>query len=253
MTIKQKIKKIFGIKSGYDNNAGRYNAQYRAKWIIKKLNEIPAGKSILDAGAGEMPFKKNCIHLNYTSQDFGKYSGNKDNLGIHESENWNTDNINIKSDIINIPVPDNTFDAILCSEVFEHIPEPIEAIKEFSRILRDKGVLILTAPTISLTHQEPFYFYSGFSKYFYQKHLSENGFRIVEIKENGNYFEFIAQELRRVHKVANEYANERRKGHEIKATGTVLKMLDRFSKAGENSKHLTSYGYHVLAIKNNEK
>ena len=39
------------------------------------------------------------------------------------------------SDIINIPIFEDSFDAIMCIEVFEHIPEPILTLKEFSQIL----------------------------------------------------------------------------------------------------------------------
>lgn len=34
------------------------------------------------------------------------------------------------------------------------------------------------------------------SRYFYEKHLPDHNFTIVEQVENGNYFEYLAQELR---------------------------------------------------------
>ena len=39
-------------------------------------------------------------------------------------------------DIWDIKEKNNVFDAILCTEVFEHIPYPNETIKEFSRLLK---------------------------------------------------------------------------------------------------------------------
>ena len=48
------------------------------KWLGKTLSQIPAGSRILDAGAGELKYKKFCAHLNYVSQDFGQYDGKGD-------------------------------------------------------------------------------------------------------------------------------------------------------------------------------
>lgn len=66
--------------------------------------------------------------------------------------------MNILSDITTILELDASFDAVKCIEVFEHIPEPVKAVKEFSRILKPGGILILTAPFCSLTHFAPYYF-----------------------------------------------------------------------------------------------
>ena len=41
--------------------------------------------------------------------------------------------LDIISDITSIPITDNSFDAIMCVEVFEHIPEPAKAVKEFCK------------------------------------------------------------------------------------------------------------------------
>ena len=54
---------------------GSGNNANRVKWLEVALEKIPAGLTILDAGAGECQFKKFCTHLTYISQDFGKYDG----------------------------------------------------------------------------------------------------------------------------------------------------------------------------------
>ena len=55
-----------------------HNPDARDEWIINKIKEIPLGLSLLDVGAGNMPYKKYCNHLNYISQDFGEYDDSKD-------------------------------------------------------------------------------------------------------------------------------------------------------------------------------
>ena len=149
------------------NSIGRSNLANREKWLEEILRKIPKGLTILDAGAGELRYKKFCSHLNYVSQDFGEYNGNGDGFGMQTGE-WDQTRIDILCDIINIPVMDNSYDAIMCIEVFEHLPDPVKAINEFSRILKPNGYLIITAPFISLTHFAPFHFATGFNKYFYR-------------------------------------------------------------------------------------
>lgn len=86
---------------------------------------------------------------------------------------------------------------VLCTEVFEHIPYPIRTIKEFQRLLKKDGKLILTAPSNSLRHMDPYYFYSGFSDRWYNKILNEAGFVIDSIEPVGDYYSWISIELLR--------------------------------------------------------
>jgi ubiquinone/menaquinone biosynthesis C-methylase UbiE len=145
----EKIKKI--IKIGTDNDKNR------VEWLRKTLKSIPSGLRILDAGAGEKRFKDFCSHLDYVSQDFAQYNGEGDKTGLQMGK-WDQANLDIVSDITSMPEPDESFDAILCTEVFEHIPDPISAIKEFSRLLKRGGRLIITAPFCCGTHFAPYYF-----------------------------------------------------------------------------------------------
>ncbi len=186
------------------NKVGLNNKETRESWLKKILEDIPKGESILDAGAGETQYRKYCRHLSYLAQDFGGYDGDGEQ-GLQTGK-WDNSKIDIVSDIISIPVKDNSFDNIMCIEVFEHLPQPQLAIKEFSRIIKPNGKLIITAPFCSLTHFAPYYFASGYSRYFYEKFLEEYGFSIVEISYNGNYFEYIGQELRRLRDMGLKYS-----------------------------------------------
>lgn len=170
------------------------NRKNRDKWVIKKLGDIPKESSILDVGAGTCKYKKYCSHLNYTSQDFCEYKGVGDGRGSQTGE-WDTSKIDIVSDIIKIPVPDSSYDYILCTEVLEHVPYPEKSLLELSRIIKKGGKLIITAPFVSNTHMSPFHFCTGFNRYWYEKVLGDLGFKIFEIEANGNYADHVCEEL----------------------------------------------------------
>lgn len=232
------------------NRVGLKNEEERVAWLRRTLASIPAGETILDAGAGELQFKKFCSHLRYTSQDFAQYDGKGDAAGLQTRE-WDNSKLDIVSDITAIPVKDASFDNVMCIEVFEHLPAPIAAVNEFARILKKGGALIITAPFAALTHFAPHFYATGYSRYWYERVLGEAGFVIEEIVHNGNYFEYMGQELRRITSVDERYASGKvGRGIIYKAAlGVLLSALGRMAKHNKGSEELLCFGLHVVARK----
>lgn len=226
---------------------GTTNESARVKWIEETLRKIPEGLTILDAGAGELQFKKFCSHLKYIAQDFGQYHGDG-NIGL-QTGTWDNSKLDIVSDILSIPLADHSVDAIMCTEVLEHVPDPLGAIIEFTRLLKPGGYLLITAPFASLTHFAPYHFASGLSKYFYEKHLPDNGFEITDLQLNGNFFEYIAQENRRIKTIAAKYANKKLNIFQKIIIHLNLLILQGLSKKDKGSSELLCYGIHVFARK----
>jgi ubiquinone/menaquinone biosynthesis C-methylase UbiE len=224
-------------------NINEFNRQL---WLKKTLEKVSPGLRLLDAGAGELQNRKHCKHLDYVSQDFCQYAGGgKCSEGLHLGK-WNTDQIELVSDIVDIPAQDRSFDAILCSEVLEHVPEPTRALDEFSRLLKPGGVLILTAPFNSNVHMAPYYFCTGFSKYWYEHHLTRLGFEIRELTPNGDWYYLLRQELIRLGGL------ERKLGNWIWPIAYLYSILGliyfRFRKK-QNASDLACFGWHCVAVK----
>jgi ubiquinone/menaquinone biosynthesis C-methylase UbiE len=217
----------------------------RHSWVKKELLLIQKNHSILDAGAGECRYSNDCKHLKYTSQDFGKYNGAGDGQGL-QTKTWNLSKIDIISDIISIPVAKSSFDNILCTEVLEHIPYPDKAIKEFSRILKKDGKLILTAPFCAQVHFSPFFYCTGFSKYWYERVLKDSGMEILKLEFNGDYYQYVAQELIRV--VYQTYKNNIILALiEVLFLAPALLVTDLSSRVHKN--YNLCFGIHIVAKK----
>jgi SAM-dependent methyltransferase len=171
-----------------------FNRLNRDKWVEGIANRLSPGTRILDVGAGECPYKDLFSHCDYKAHDFQKYQGTKEGV---LTDCWSYGLIDYTSDIASIPVPSNSFDVALCTEVLEHVPEPIRAMKELNRILKTDGFLFLSAPLGSGLHQQPYHFYGGFTPHFYSHFLRSLGFDVVSINPNGHFFLLLLQEMNR--------------------------------------------------------
>ncbi len=52
----------------------------------------------------------------------------------------------IQGDALHLPFTDATFDRVICSEVLEHIPDDLDAMRELSRVLKPGGTMAITVP-----------------------------------------------------------------------------------------------------------
>lgn len=164
-----------------------YNDYERERFVAEVAQELPPGVRVLDAGAGPCRYKHLFSHCEYKSQDFAQYPGDDHSYGA----------LDYVGDITEIAAPDGSFDCILCTEVFEHIPRPDLAVREFARLLRPGGLLFITAPLGSGIHMPPYFYYGGFSPYWYEHFLPAAGISVESILPNGGFFKLYGQESRR--------------------------------------------------------
>jgi len=162
---------------------GRYCVTQFVKSVSAKL---APGSLVLDAGAGECAYKQLFDHCNYKSID----------LGIGDSQ-WNYEHLDYIAPLDNMPIEDAIFDAVLCTQVLEHLTKPLESIKEMHRVLKPGGYLFLTVPMSQEEHQIPYDFFR-YTSYGLKYICSEAGFREIEVVSFGGMFLRWAYELPRV-------------------------------------------------------
>lgn len=177
-----------------------FNVVRRDRWIAQQAGALPAGTKVLDVGAGSCPYRHLFAHCKYETQDFA-------GLRREQLRNGGYGCIDYVCDLTTIPVPTGSFDAVLCTEVLEHHPEPIAVVKELGRVLAPGGRLILTAPLGSGIHQEPYHYYGGYTPWWYKRFLKEAGFEDVEIAPNEGSLRFFGQESLRFVLMTNPFSS----------------------------------------------
>jgi SAM-dependent methyltransferase len=159
---------------------------YITEFVRSVAGRLPAGTLLLDAGAGECAYKKFFAHCRYLAMD----------LGVGESA-WNYANLDLLSRLDRLPLSDGSVDAILCTQVLEHLEWPRESVREFHRVLNPGGVLYLTAPMAHNEHQAP-YDYFRYTSFGLRSICGGAGFGRLEILPFGGLPARIAYELPRI-------------------------------------------------------
>lgn len=169
----------------------RSKMQDIGRWYITQFVEncarkVPAGAAVLDAGAGECVYKKYFQHCDYKSVD----------SGVGEA-NWNYNNLDFIAPLDQLPMKDASFDAVLCTEVLEHLEWPRESVREMFRVLKRGGSLFLTVPMAHDQHQVPYDFFR-YTSYGLRSICMDAGFKEIEIVPHGGIFVRWAYELPRI-------------------------------------------------------
>jgi ubiquinone/menaquinone biosynthesis C-methylase UbiE len=58
----------------------------------------------------------------------------------------------VQADVEQLPLADQSFDAAVCSEVAEHVPDDNAVMREIARVLRPNGLLFFTVPNVGSAH-----------------------------------------------------------------------------------------------------
>lgn len=235
---------------GFFNRSAYNSLEKKEKWVKLQLSKIQPGSRILDAGAGTGRYRDSCRHLKYVSQDLAEYDGKGDDTGFQSGE-WKQLEYDIISDICAIPEPDSSFDAIMCTDVLEHVVNPIKAIEEFSRLLKVEGRLILTVPFCCIAHQSPFFFSSGYSHCFFEEVLAKAGCKISELIFNGNYFSKAQEDLALTYQAARKYAspNFLERCVFLFSSAILIHIFRRWSEKDIASNTTLTQNLQILAIK----
>jgi len=145
---------------------------------VKNNSKYISGK-VIDFGCGTQPYKQLFNAEEYVGVEIDIPGEYKDK-GI------------VYYDGKHIPFEDETFDSMISSEVFEHVVNIEEIVKELNRVLKTGGNALITVPFVYPRHCWP----NDYRRYTYEgikKLLTSNGFEILKCESNAGFIESIAE------------------------------------------------------------
>lgn len=155
------------------------------KHLHAYIEEAAAGLAsdalVLDAGAGDAPYRHLFAPYRYQSTDFLR-------VNKHYSD------VSYVCDLHHVPVQADRYDLVLLTQVLEHVPEPKLVLKEIYRVLKPGGKLWLSAPLYFPEHEVPFDFYR-YTQFGFRHLLNESGFVIERIEWLEGYYGTLSYQL----------------------------------------------------------
>lgn len=166
-------------KAGWRGVLDPENARIPA-FLEAAAQTLPPDAQVLDAGAGLRPYAALFARQQYESCDMpdGFYPVKHDFECFLDA----------------IPRPDATYDAVILTQVLEHVPGPEKVLREIHRVLKPGGELLLTVPLTAPLHGEPWNFFQ-FTQYGIAELARRTAFELKECEKIGGAFWVLGKRL----------------------------------------------------------
>jgi SAM-dependent methyltransferase len=113
------------------------------RWLREQADEAHAAIGsyrVLDVGCGEKPYEPL----------FGTHASSY--VGVDPVDNPRAE---LRGAIEDLPVPDASFDIVLCNQVLEHCNDPVKAVTELRRVTAPGGRVLVTTHGVMPYHPSP--------------------------------------------------------------------------------------------------
>ena len=141
---------------------------FARKGLLSHLRDLSSNITgrTLDIGCGIKPYQNLCSSTEYVG------------LEIDTPENREHKRADYYYDGHRFPFENESFDAAVSIQVFEHVFNPEEFLKEVHRVLRGNSSFLLTVPFVWDEHEQPFDF-GRYSSFGIRHLLEKNGFNVL--------------------------------------------------------------------------
>ena len=141
---------------------------------VGQLARDLSGSVVIDVGCGQSPYRDLVEH-------FQRYVG-LDAPGHPDSG----ERPDVLGDAGDLPFRSASADLVLCTEVIEHVTDPVRVLFEAHRVLRPGGSLILSAPFTWHVHDEP-HDYWRFTEFGLRVLCERAGFRVDTVRATNRF------------------------------------------------------------------
>ncbi len=147
-------------------------------FLTEQATGLKNDAQLLDASAGRRPYAALFNRQQYESCDVpgGFYKERHD----------------FECPLDEIPKPDGHYDAVVLTQVLEHVPHPEAVLREIHRVLRPGGRLLISVPLNGPLHGEPWHFFH-FTHYGLAELAQTTGFEIAHMEKVGGVFWFLGK------------------------------------------------------------
>ena len=188
--LKKYYEKMWNKKgySGYIENGINISKIYDRKRKKAALNFLNPKKEeiILDAGCGNGK-----ISIKVSKKCRKVYGVDISKNAFKKVMKINPKKIEfIQTELEKLPFENNFFDKILCIETLEHVINPEKVLKEFYRVLKSSGTLIITYPTKAIV-ERIYEFLAPQKKFIISEHLTNYSYSQLKNKLEVTKFKII--------------------------------------------------------------
>lgn len=159
-------------------------------WLDREVEafarSLPDGATVLDAGSGDQVYRAKFAGKAYESADFEQVDK------PYASSTY-------VCDLAAIPVGDSRYDAVLFTQVMEHLPEPRDVVRELYRVLKPGGRLFYSGPLFYEEHEVPYDFFR-YTQFGVRSIFEGAGFIVVELRWLEGYMGTLHYQLTRMAK-----------------------------------------------------
>jgi SAM-dependent methyltransferase len=140
---------------------------------------LKPGVRLLDAGSGRLPeqlLRKELLDTGATLETLDFMAG---------------EGVDHVADVADTKLPDQSYDAILCMQVLEHVNNPQAVCRELYRMSKPGGHVMVSAPQSAWLHNLPYHFFHYTNRGMRQI-LEEAGFEVLALEPQGGHFTMLA-------------------------------------------------------------
>jgi ubiquinone/menaquinone biosynthesis C-methylase UbiE len=168
----------------------RFTTEVKEYWAFEHLHRyvmassLVQGKTVLDIASGD----------GYGSEIMSRSAHKVFGVDISDyaiegaKKKYHRSNLEfLVGNALSIPLPDDFCDVIVCFETLEHVYEHEIVLKEFKRVLKNEGILIISSPNKKYYSDK-----SGYINKYHKNELYENEFKRLT-KKNFTYTTYYTQ------------------------------------------------------------
>lgn len=151
---------------------------YVDTFLAREVERLPAGAALLDLGG-------------HKGRKRGRFDVSAYPLRVTCANITVAKGADVQADAALLPFAPAAFDAVLCAELLEHVPDPRPVLAQVRRVLRPGGTLLITVPFLYRMHADPFDF-GRYTDGWWRAVLVETGFGVARLEKQGLYFGVLA-------------------------------------------------------------